>query len=170
MADYLKLVPFIKKWEGGFVNDPNDLGGATYMGVTFETYKTYCLNNKLPPPTIERLRRMPAGHWDAIFKTMYWDRWKADEIKSQSVAEILVDWVWASGIHGIKRPQRIIGVPSDGIVGIRTLVAINSNDSQGLFEVIKQARVDFVDEICKKRPANLKFKQGWLNRINDLKF
>ena len=29
MADVRKLAPFILKWEGGFVNDPDDLGGAT---------------------------------------------------------------------------------------------------------------------------------------------
>lgn len=28
MADVRKLAPFILKWEGGFVNDPDDLGGA----------------------------------------------------------------------------------------------------------------------------------------------
>lgn len=27
MADVNKLAPFILKWEGGFVNDPDDLGG-----------------------------------------------------------------------------------------------------------------------------------------------
>ena len=26
MADVRKLAPFILKWEGGFVNDPDDLG------------------------------------------------------------------------------------------------------------------------------------------------
>ena len=31
MADVKKLAPFILKWEGGFVNDPDDLGGATNM-------------------------------------------------------------------------------------------------------------------------------------------
>ena len=38
MADVRKLAPFILKWEGGFVNDPDDLGGATNMGVTIGTY------------------------------------------------------------------------------------------------------------------------------------
>ena len=170
MANYLKLIPFIKKWEGGFVNDPDDLGGATYAGVTFETYKTYCMNNKLPSPTTESLKKMSDEHWNSIFKTMYWDRWNADEIKSQSVANILVDWLWASGIYAIKRPQTIIRVVPDGIVGIKTLTTINSKVPLELFNAIRQDRIDFINEICKKRPANLKFKKGWLNRINDLKF
>ena len=44
MADVRKLAPFILKWEGGFVNDPDDLGGATNMGVTIGTYEAYCLS------------------------------------------------------------------------------------------------------------------------------
>lgn len=32
MTDIRKLAPFILKWEGGFVDDPDDLGGATNMG------------------------------------------------------------------------------------------------------------------------------------------
>ena len=48
---------------------------------------------------------------------MYWDRWKADEIKSQSIADILVDWIWASEMHGIKIPHDVFGVIPDGIVG-----------------------------------------------------
>ena len=30
---------------------------------------------------------------DFRFKKLYWDKWKADSIKNQSVADILVDWV-----------------------------------------------------------------------------
>ena len=39
MANVYKLAPWIFKWEGGFVNDPDDLGGATNMGVTISTWK-----------------------------------------------------------------------------------------------------------------------------------
>ena len=40
MANMNQLAPFILKWEGGFVNDPADLGGATNMGVTIGTWKS----------------------------------------------------------------------------------------------------------------------------------
>ena len=40
MANVYKLAPWILKWEGGFVNDPADLGGATNMGVTIGTWKS----------------------------------------------------------------------------------------------------------------------------------
>ena len=126
MADVNKLAPFILKWEGGFVNDPADLGGATNMGVTVGTYEAYCRKKGYPKPTIERLKNLTTEEWAEILKTMYWDRWKADLITSQSVANILVDWVWASGAHGVKIPQRLLGVAVDGIVGPKTIAAVNA--------------------------------------------
>lgn len=170
MASVEKLAPFILKWEGGFVNDPDDLGGATNKGVTLSTYMQYCRKKGYPAPTVERLKNLSEREWTEILKTMYWDRWKADQIVDQSVANILVDWVWASGIHGIKRPQKILGVTVDGIVGNLTLTAVNARDAKELFFAIKSDRIKFIDEICKARPANEKFRRGWLNRINGLNF
>lgn len=166
----MKLVPFILKWEGGFVDDPDDLGGATNRGVTIGTYATYCKKKGYPAPTVERLKNLSEKDWAEILKTMYWDRWKADEIKSQSVANILVDWVWASGVNGIKIPQKVLGVTADGIVGAKTLAALNARNPKELFEGIREARVQFIEDICRKRPANNKFKKGWLNRINSLQY
>ena len=166
----MKLVPFILKWEGGFVDDPDDLGGATNRGVTIGTYATYCKKEGYPAPTVERLKNLSEKDWAEILKTMYWDRWKADEIKSQSVANILVDWVWASGVNGIKIPQKVLGVTADGIVGAKTLAALNARNPKELFEEIRKARVQFIEDICRKRPANNKFKKGWLNRINSLQY
>lgn len=170
MANVNKLAPWILKWEGGFVNDPDDLGGATNKGVTLSTYMQYCRKKGYPVPTVERLKNLSDREWTEILKTMYWDRWKADQIVDQSVANILVDWVWASGAHGIKIPQRLLGVTVDGIVGPKTIAAVNSRNPRELFDLIKIARFDFIEDICRKRPVNNKFKRGWLNRINDFIF
>lgn len=171
MADVKKLVPFILKWEGGFVNDPDDLGGATNKGITIATYEHYCKKKDYPKPTIDRLKNISDEQWTDILKTLYWDKWQADRIINQSVANILVDWVWASGSYGIKLPQKLLGVKIDGIVGNKTLAAVNEyKDQFELFQLIRKERIDFIDRICFSRPANGKFKKGWMNRINDLKF
>ena len=39
MAEIKKLAPWILKWEGNFVNDPLDRGGATNKGVTIAVWK-----------------------------------------------------------------------------------------------------------------------------------
>ena len=191
MAKVEHIIPFIVKWEAGVImrkgesfellfdrakkrgvsNDPADLGGLTVVGVTFVTYKQYCRRKGYPVPTTHRFLALNYAQWLDILKTMYWDRWKADDISCQSVANILVDWVWASGIYGIKIPQRILGVKVDGIVGNKTLSAVNEYpDQRELFRKIKKERIEFIDRICNSRTENRKFKTGWLNRLNDLKF
>ena len=166
MANHKILEPFILRWEGGFVNDKDDLGGATNMGVTLATYRSVFGRKK----TAKDLKRMNRVQWGVIFKKFYWDKWEADEIKDQNVANILVDWLWCSGSYGIKIPQRVLGVSADGIVGSKTIAAINERDGRELFDTIKQERKDFIDRICQTRPQNRKFKNGWLNRINSLAY
>ena len=172
MADVRKLAPFILKWEGGFVNDPDDLGGATNMGVTIGTWKSGGYDKDgdgdIDVDDLHLLTREDVVN--RVLKPHYWDRWKADLIQDQSVANILVDWVWASGAHGIKIPQRLLGVTMDGIVGPKTIAAVNAKNPRELFDMIKIARFDFIEDICRKRPANNKFKRGWMNRINDISY
>lgn len=170
MAKSIKLIPFILQWEGGFVNDPADLGGATNKGVTIGTFKEHRKRKGLPAPTVDDLKNISESEWHEIFKSLYWDRWKADYILNQSVANILVDWVWASGVRGIKRPQRILGVAVDGLVGPTTLSYLNAADPKRLFDAIKADRIKFIDEICKARPKNEKYRKGWLNRINAITY
>lgn len=166
MADYKKLKPFILRWEGGFVNDKDDLGGATNKGITIATFRSVYGQNK----TASDLRAMTDEQWTHIFKKFYWDKWRADEIRDQSVANILVDWVWASGAYGIKIPQSMLRVTIDGIVGAKTIAAVNAKDGKTFFDEIKKERIAFIDRICNSRPQNKKFKKGWLNRINSLKY
>lgn len=169
MAKVEILAPYIKKWEGGFANDPADRGGATNKGVTIATFEAYCKEKSLPRPNVERLKRMTDGEWLDILKTMFWDRWQADKIKSQKLANILVDWVWGSGVYGIKIPQRILGVKQDGIVGDETLKALNAQDQDKLFQVIYEARKKYLNDITISRPTNKRFLRGWLNRLEDIR-
>ena len=189
MARIESIVPFILKWETGttgigltneqlfekaklkgFANDPDDLGGATMCGVTLATFTEYCRRKGYPRPTIVRLKAIKYKEWLEILKTMFWDKWKADQINNESVALILVDWVWGSGKYGITIPQKAIGVTADGIVGPKTVAAVNAKDPKQLFDLIRKERLAYIERICRSRPTNLKYKRGWLNRLNDIKF
>lgn len=171
MADINKLVPHILKWEGGFVNDPDDLGGATNKGVTFKTYKLYRNRKGLAIPSIGDLKRLSNDEFTDILKTMFWDACRTDEINSQSVANAIVDWAWHSGTTtAAKEIQRVLGVKADGIIGNITLSTINSQSPLPLFGKIKAARVKYIERICKSRPVNQKYYRGWMNRINDLQY
>lgn len=162
MADFKILVPFIKSWEGGYVNHPSDPGGHTNKGVTLDTFRQFFGKAR----TVADLKAMTDEQWLHIFKKGYWDRWKADEIESQSVANLLVDWVWASGVHGINKPQQLLGVTADGIVGPKTLSALNSLRRDEAFQRIWNRRKAFIEGL---KNYNV-FGNGWMNRLNSIKY
>lgn len=191
MADVNILVPFILRWEGGFVNDPTDRGGATNMGVTIATWRSVGYDKDGDGDIdVDDLRLITKEDVvNRVLKPHYWDRWKADQIKSQSVANILVDWVWGSGAHGIKIPQRVLGVKDDGVVGPITLAAVNNANPKEFFNRIYEERIKFLNGIVTRSVADyekklgrkateaelLKYTQkrfikGWLNRLNSITF
>jgi lysozyme family protein len=105
-----------------------------------------------------------------VLKKFYWDRWKADLIKNQSVADILVDWVWGSGKWGIVIPQRLLNVDADGMVGNHTIDAVNAANQQDFHRMIVDARLKFIGDIILRDPSQERFRKGWTNRINDYTF
>ncbi len=187
MAKLENFIPFLVFWETsvkdpslsheqlfakakakGIANDPDDRGGATMVGITIATYREYCTRKKKPALSPSALSKLTYSEWLEILKTMFWDRWQADLIVSQRIAQILVDWVWTSGSYGITIPQRLLGVKADGIVGPKTLAALNCREPNEFFGEIKQARISYIDQICRRRSANTKFRTGWLRRLNAL--
>ena len=164
MAKAEILRPFILSWEGGFVNDPDDRGGATNKGVTIATFRSVFGNHK----TVADLKAMTDDQWLLVFKKYYWDRWKADQIADQSVANILVGWVWGSGKPGITLVQKILKVTPDGLVGPKTLAAVNAYDPKKLFELVWKRREKYFNDIVAARPANKKFLKGWMRRLNSV--
>lgn len=167
MAKAELLKPFILKWEGGFVDDPLDRGGATNKGITIGTFRNFYGKDA----TVEQLKHITDEQWLHIFKSGYWDKWKADDIENQSIADIVVDWAWASGtVTSIKQVQKILGVAVDGIVGNDTLTAINTEYQRSLFVKIHSRRIEFVENIVKRNPSQSRFLKGWKNRINSLTF
>ncbi|MBO4646292.1 MAG: peptidoglycan domain protein [Bacteroidales bacterium] len=189
MADILKLYPLIKKWEGGFVNDPADAGGATNRGVTLATYKNYCKLKKRPVPTVEDLKAITEETVIDILRVYYWNPCKADDIENQSIANLIVNSVWGSGKGYLKKVQQVVGVKADGIVGPVTIAAINNADQQELFDKLWKRRKKFFEDIAANSVAayekkvgrksteaeqlkytNRRFLKGWLNRLADFQF
>ena len=167
MAKYDKLIPTVLKWEGGFANHPSDPGGATNSGVTLSTFRSVYGKNK----TVQDLKNMTREQWEYIFKTRFWDRWKADDIDNQAIANLLVDWLWASGVYGIKYPQEVLGVKTDGIVGLKTLAAINYYpNKKELFDKLWNRRKKHFEDIVRNRPQSKVFLKGWLRRLSDFKW
>lgn len=161
MANFKKYVPRLLQLEGGYVDHPDDKGGPTNRGVTLRTYQDHFGQHK----TVVDLKNLSHEEWEHIMKTGYWDKCKADQIESQAVAEITVDWCINSGMVGLRRVQELVGAKPDGIAGPITLSLINSSDPRLLFERIKAARNQFYINRVKLNPSQKVFMPGWMNRL-----
>lgn len=165
MAKKEILKPFIRSWEGGFACVSGDRGGATKWGVTIGTFRSVFGMGK----SVNDLKSMTEYQWDYIYYKLFWSKWKADEIQNQSIANLLVDWYWTSGSYGIKLPQKVLGVKIDGLVGAKTIGAINAYpNQQELFAKLWHEREAFFKRIGVG--TQTKFLRGWLNRLNGIRY
>lgn len=172
MAEIKKFEPFILRWEGGakYTNKKSDKGGATKYGITIATWRTVGYDNNGDGMIDEKdVQLIDEEDFKKVLKRNFWDKWNADQIKNQKIAEFLVDWLWNSGKWGIIKPQQLLGVKADGIVGAKTLTAVNNYPNQRkLFESLKNARKAYIDKVIKNDPSQIVNKKGWLNRINSI--
>jgi Putative secretion activating protein len=171
MAKVELLAPILFKWEGKWSDDASDKGGKTNMGITLSTWKA-CGYDKDGDHDIDSddLRLITKEDVVNLLRKYYWNRWQADLIKNQSIANILVDWVWNSGAWGIKIPQELLDLKVDGLVGAKTISAINAANPELLFAKIWNAREKFFQNLAKNDPSQAKFLKGWLNRLDDFKY
>ena len=164
MANFEAYAPLLHRLEKGFVNDPDDNGGATMDGVTLATYRQFYGESK----TVEDLKNITWNEWCHIMKAGYWDKCKADQIDNQKTAEIIADWCVNSGTARIRDVQTILGVKPDGIVGPKTLAVINGADQRVLYDRIRMAREQWYHKRVQIDPSQKKFLKGWMNRLKRL--
>ena len=166
MAQIEPLARFILSYEGGFVNDPHDSGGATNKGVTIATWRQQGYDKDFDGDIdIDDLKLISDKDAIEILRKNYWNRWQADKITSQPIANMLVDWVWASGSWGIKIPQLMLRVKADGIVGPATLAALEKQNPRFFFTRLQVRRIEFIRSICCLHPDKRRYFKGWERRI-----
>lgn len=146
----------------GWSDDPDDPGGATMIDVTLATYSAYRKNNGLTKPDKGDLQNITFPEWKDILITMFWNRILGNEIQSQGVANIIFDWIWASGPLSVRKLQDILGVTADGIFGPLTLRAVNKSDPAILFGKIRESRIAHYRS-CR---SAWKYLRGWLRRLD----
>lgn len=165
MANAELYIPKLKQREGGWANNPNDKGKCTMSGVTIGTFQSYYGTDK----TCSDLKKITNEQWRNIFFKGYWNPCRADQIKSQSIAELVVDMAFMSGVKTtIKKIQTLFGLKADGIIGPITLNALNSGDLEKNFLKIKIMRAEWFLSIS--GGSNSGFYKPWMRRLLECKY
>jgi lysozyme family protein len=159
-------LPLVLKYEGGYVNDPDDKGGATNKGITQKVYNSYRIKNNLEVQSVKFISNKEV---EDIYFDSYWLAGKCDKLPKK-VAIAHFDTCVNSGIgRGSKILQKAVGVVVDGAVGNQTLAAVNRMSEIILMNKYLDERVRFLNLIVEKNPVQVKFLRGWLNRVNSLR-
>ena len=158
---FLLSLQFTLKWEGGLSDHPNDHGGLTYRGVTQDTCNQWC---QLTGQRYRSCASLLQTDIERIYKDMYWDRVKGDSLPWPLSLAVFDCAVHSGPSRSIKLLQRACGIVEDGIIGPVTLA------SAGVIDPLKvvETRRAFLKYLIEKDPSQEDFRDGWMNRLDDL--
>ncbi|MEM6462235.1 MAG: glycosyl hydrolase 108 family protein [Pseudomonadota bacterium] len=164
-AAFETAYPFIAKWEGGFVDDPRDPGGATNMGITIDTLSDWLGR----PASVDDVRNLTSTEAQQIYFTRYWTPIHCDQIPVSLALMTFNAAVNCGPSRGAKLLQQALNdldqnLVVDGVVGPTTLAAANHVDQRSAVQKYEQ-----VHEAYYRGLANFSiYGRGWLNRLSDV--
>ena len=101
----------------------------------------------------------------AFYKKEFWDKAKLDEVHSQQIAnEIFIAGVNMGMKKAVMLAQKLVCVPADGVMGPKTLKAINTHDDAAFDEMYDTLEMDYYEMIVVNSPKKRIYAKGWRNR------
>jgi len=168
MASFDLFLPILLKFEGGYVDDPNDPGGETNMGITMATFQL-CAHELLGiDPTSQNIRALTPAQAGIIYKASYWNKMQGDAFALQDLANIVCDFYVNAGTNATKLLQTVLqgmgaAIAADGAIGPATMQALDGFVQEDVYNAYKQGRINYYQALGVKYPM---FLNGWLNRVN----
>lgn len=158
--NFTTCLDFTLREEGGFVDNPADPGGATNLGITLATYRTYTDDPSAGVGQIQDLSQTVAAR---IYRMEYWNPIRGDALPA-GVDLSVFDFGVNAGIYGSARLlQRALGFSGsavDGCIGPETLGAVAKADPRTVIGSLYTLQSDFYRSLAEFDV----FGQGWLNR------
>lgn len=165
--------------EGGFVNDPDDPGGATNHGVTIHTMRRLGLDLTGDGMVgVADVRALTPAQAEAIFIEHYFHRPRISSLPPPLQASVFDMYVNA-GANAVKILQRLLRqmgheVAVDGAIGPQTAEAAHAAwhaAPDHLVDAYGIARRNYYFRLADRRPASRKYartraggKGGWIRR------
>lgn len=164
--------------EGGFVNDPDDPGGATNFGVTIHTLRRLRPGAQV---TVDDVRALTREQAIDIYVDHYFTRPRIAELP-EPLWPTVFDMYVNAGANAVRILQRLLvqmglDVATDGVIGPQTIAATHRAYNMApshLVDAYGIARRDYYYRIADQRPASRKFarrrdggKGGWITRAEE---
>ena len=182
MTSVTEIAAEIVAREGGFVNDPDDPGGATNHGVTIGTLRRLGLDvNRDGRIDVADVRALTRDRAVEIYLDHYFKRPGLAALPEALQPSVFDMYVNAGG-NAVKILQRLLGdmgfpCDPDGAVGPQTIraaaLAFEAAPSH-LVDAYGIARRNYYYALADKRPASRKFarrrdggKGGWITRAEE---
>lgn len=161
-------MPF-EGWDS-YTNDPDDKGGATKYGITVRTLRAIRFDVDGDGDVTENdVKSLTYSQAKDILKRKYWDMIQADNIESERIAIKLFDCAVNMGpTRATRIAQEALndlryGLVVDGLMGPKTLSALNGSD-EDVFFLFLVCRLEQYYVGLNQR----KFLKGWLRRARTL--
>ena len=170
MTRFFDVAKIVLRHEGGLVDDPDDRGGRTNLGVTQNTLNRARI---VIPGLPERVDGLNVSQALSIYQKLYWDACKCDSIP-EPVDFLVFDAAINCGTGGAgKQLQRALNriggeLKVDGAIGPLTLAATNAafdSDPWRLLYAVEMERIRWHNDIVRRDKTQVKFLHGWMNRI-----
>lgn len=164
MSNFDTCYPSVIKEEGGFVNDPQDAGGMTNLGVTKEAWEHW-LGRKATEAEMRGLT--PAGV-KAFYQAMYWNVAQCDRFPISLALCLFHAAVNCGPGRATKLLQGMVGAGPDGALGPASLAAYAMWARGRDRPAIVHAYQEQLRAYYRTRPTFPRFGRGWLNRCDEV--
>lgn len=171
MSTFEAAYPTIQKNEGGYANDPDDLGGETYAGISrknFSGWQGWALIDAaktLPdfPLCLKKVASLPQLV-EYFYRVNFWCQ-GYEQIADQGIATWMLDRAVNCGSRTAnKMLQNCVDTIVDGMIGKQTIKAVNAADPAELQIKLTEQAQEYYRNIVAKNPKQAKFLNGWLAR------
>lgn len=181
-----RAVETVLDHEGGFVDHPNDPGGATSFGISLRWLRSIGLLDRdqdgCPDGDLDLdgdvdeadIRRLTRADAKRLYHIYWWERYGYGELQlavGAKVFDLSVNMGPGSrtkaGAHSIlQRACRACGhkLVEDAMIGPKTIEAVNECNGLALLAAIRSEAAGRYRELIAHNSRLKAFERGWLNR------